>query len=549
MRLPDVKLPVFSGNLDNWMNFHDLFVSLVHSSHELSNIQKFYYLRSSLSGDALKLIQTIAITANNYLVAWSLLEDHYQNPARLKKSYVDSLFEFPSLKRESATELRSLVERFEANVKVLKQLGEKTEFWDVILIRMLSIRLDPTTRRDWEEFSSTQAAISFQDLTAFIQRRVTVLETIGKSTECSTINNPKKPMQRAIASHGAFQSGSRKCAICTEHHPLYQCTTFSKLAAEDKEKEIRQHQLCRNCLRKGHQARDCSSTSSCRHCRGRHHSLLCNGNSSSNSLKSSDNTQPKQQPTKSSNEQPSVSLSATLENAPCFAATRYQRKTVLLATANIKLIDDNGTEHLARALLDSGSECCFMTQSFSQLVKGQRQKLWCPVVGIGQSTTEARYKLRSTIRSRVCQYSTSLDFLILPKVTIDLPSASIDASSWEIQPGIELADPSFHQSSKIDVILGAEIFFDIFKFAGRIHLGDDQPSLINSVLGCVLGQRNQLWRTWPLSTISISLWNDFGPSKTTVHPLATLSKKRRVKIIFSKMSHALQRVDTVFVYH
>ncbi|XP_062549772.1 uncharacterized protein LOC134214408 isoform X2 [Armigeres subalbatus] len=487
VRLPDVKLPVFSGHLDNWMNFHDLFVSLVHTSHELSNIQKFYYLRSSLAGDALKLIQTITINANNYLVAWTLLENHYQNPARLKKSYVDSLFEFPSLRRESATDLRTLVERFEANVKVLKQLGEKTEFWDVILIRMLSIRLDSTTRRDWEEFSSTQAAISFQDLTTFIQRRVTVLETIGKPVESNASINVKKPTQRSIVSHGAFPSNLRKCVMCNEHHPLYQCATFSKLVPEDKEKEIRKHQLCRNCLRKGHQVRECSSSSTCRHCRGRHHSQLCpNGCSNTNSFKPTENTQPKQPSSKPLIEHPSVSLSATVNGT----LLEHRRKTVLLATAIIILVDDNGTEHPARALLDSGSECCFMTHSFSQLIKAHRQKLWCPIVGIGKSTTQARFQLRSTIRSRVCQYSTSLNFLILPNVTIDLPSASIQADSFEVPPGIELADPSFHQTSKIDIVLGAEIFFDIFKFAGRIHLGDDQPKLINSVFGWVVSGKS-----------------------------------------------------------
>lgn len=206
VRLPDIKLPVFAGNLDQWLNFHDLFVSLVHSSNELSSIQKFYYLRSSLSGDALKLVQTIALSANNYLVAWNLLLDHYQNPVRLKQSYVDSLFEFPSVKRESATELHSLVEKFETNVKILKQLGEKTEFWDVLLIRMLSIRLDSTTRRDWEEHSSTLNAVSFNELTSFIQRRVTVLQTIGKTSEpqqppnsmkaCST--RRKQPRRKSI---------------------------------------------------------------------------------------------------------------------------------------------------------------------------------------------------------------------------------------------------------------------------------------------------------------------------------------------------------------
>ncbi|XP_055604005.1 uncharacterized protein LOC129752246 [Uranotaenia lowii] len=491
VRLPDVKLPVFNGNIDSWLNFHDLFVSLVHCSHELSNIQKFYYLRSSLSGEALKLIQTISISANNYLVAWTLLVDHYQKPARLKQSYVDSLFEFPSLNRESAIELRNLVERFEANVKVLKQLGEKTEFWDILLIRMLSIRLDPTTRRDWEEYSSTLPSISFPDLTGFIQRRASVLETIGKNIEqmpSNVIN--KKPSQRPVTSHGANQSSFRKCISCSEHHPLYLCSVFSKLSLEEKEKEVRQHQLCRNCLRKGHHVKDCSSTSTCRYCRGRHHSQICTNGTSGDC-----NTTKPRQPSKPTNEQPSVSLPAALKDTPCFAAAKGIRKNVLLATAVLILIDENGTEHSARALLDSGSESCFISQSFSQLIKVHRQKLNCPIIGIGQSITQARFKVRSTIRSRVSQYSATLEFLVLPKITIDLPSTSVNTSSWSIPSSIELADPSFYKSSRIDLILGAQIFFDLIKTSERIPLGDGLPTLVNSVLGWIVTGKNEEPRT------------------------------------------------------
>ncbi|XP_055604663.1 uncharacterized protein LOC129752900 [Uranotaenia lowii] len=502
VRLPDVKLPVFSGSIDSWLNFHDLFVSLVHSSHELSNIQKFYYLRSSLSGEALKLIQTINISANNYIVAWTLLVEHYQKPARLKQSYVDSLFEFSTLKRESSTELRFLVERFEANVKVLKQLGEKTQFWDILLIRMLSIRLDPTTRRDWEEQSSTLSTVTFHDLTEFIQRRASVLEALSKNVEPVSNNVIKKSPTRLIASHGANQSNFRKCVVCSDHHPLYLCSTFSKLSLEEKEREVRQHQLCRNCLRKGHQVKDCSSTSACRYCRNRHHSQLC-----STGISKTFDTTKQRQPTTFSNPQPSVSLPAASIEAPCFTTSKNNRKTILLATALLSLVDDNGTEHVARALLDSGSESCFITQSFSQLIKVHRQKLNCPIVGIGQSTTQARFKIRSSIRSRVCQYSTTLDFLVLPKVTIDLPSTEINASSLKIPPGIELADPSFHKTSRIDMILGAEIFFELFETSGRINLGDGQPTLINSVFGWVVsGECEQLPPTRPivanLATIS-----------------------------------------------
>ena len=273
VRLPDVKLPVFNGNMDSWLNFHDLFLSLVHSSADLSNIQKFYYLRSSLVGDALKLIQTIPISANNYVVAWNLLENHYQNPARPKQTYVDALFEFSTLKRESATDLHSLVEKFEANVKVLRQLGEQTECWAILLIRMLSSHLDPTTRRNWEEYASTQNNISFNNLTAFIQRRVTVLQTLqSRATETPAVSSVKKPpSNRPVASHGAGQFNPRKCILCSNNHPLYLCSTFARMSTDEKEKEVRRHQLCRNCLRKGYFVKECQSSSSCRKCRGNHH--------------------------------------------------------------------------------------------------------------------------------------------------------------------------------------------------------------------------------------------------------------------------------------
>ncbi|XP_065087242.1 uncharacterized protein LOC135708976 [Ochlerotatus camptorhynchus] len=486
VRLPDVKLPVFSGQLDSWLNFHDLFVSLVHSSHELSNIQKFYYLRSSLSGDALKLIQTITISADNYQVAWKLLTEHYQNSARLKQSYVDSLFEFPSLKRESATELHSLVEKFEANVRVLKQLGERTEFWDILLIRMLSIRLDNTTRRDWEEFSSTKNQITFTDLTAFIQRRVTVLQSINKTTEPPPSTFTKKPVQRPVTSHGASQQNYRKCLVCSDHHPLYQCAVFSKMSVEDKERDVRRHQLCRNCLRKGHQTRDCPSSSTCRKCRNRHHTQLCPTEAPvAVNSRTADAAQPKVSSIPVCEEQPRSSASAVTEPVSCSSST-LKEKSVLLATAVVVLVDDNGTNHVARALLDSGSECCFMTESLAQQMKAKRTKIHVPIAGIGQSSTYARHKLQSTIRSRTCDYSTAVEFLILPKVTVNLPSASVDTSSWEIPPGIQLADPSFYDKRPVQLVLGAEIFFDLFKVSGRIELGESLPNLVNSVLGWVV---------------------------------------------------------------
>ncbi|XP_055600480.1 uncharacterized protein LOC129749527 [Uranotaenia lowii] len=484
IRLPDVKLPVFNGSLEQWLNFHDLFVSLVHSSSDLSNIQKFYYLRSSLSGDALKLIQTIAISANNYPVAWNLLVEHFQNPLRLKQTYVDSLFEFSQLKKESASDLHSLVERFEANVRILKQLGERTEYWDVLLIRMLSIRLDSTTRRDWEEFASSKESTTFQDLVSFLQRRVTVLQCMSNGQqECSATTSAKKLTSRPpLVSHGATQLNYRQCFACSDHHPLYQCSVFSKMTSEDKEKLVRRQQLCRNCLRKGHVSRNCSSKNTCRKCRGRHHSQLCSDDHSQQERNKQRVESTSTTETGAASEAASPSLSAAIHNPE---AGLHPNK-VILATAVITLVDDHGNSHAARALLDSGSECSFITESFSQRLQSRREKVHLSISGIGQSSTQARLKLRTTVRSRTTRFSTIVELLVLPRLTLNVPSTTMDISRWSLPEAIRLADPAFYQTNPIDVVLGAEIFFDVFKPSGRISLGGGLPMLVNSVFGWVV---------------------------------------------------------------
>ncbi|XP_065091733.1 uncharacterized protein LOC135712696 [Ochlerotatus camptorhynchus] len=452
------------------------------------------------------------ISANNYMVAWKLLEDHYQNPVRLKQTYVDALFEFSTIKRESAAELHSLVEKFESNVKVLQQLGEQTQCWDLLLVRMLSTRLDPTTRRDWEEYASTQNVVSFQALTTFIHRRVNVLQTIQvKTIENPTVTTVKKPTTRPLASHGAAQLNARKCLMCSDHHPLYRCSSFSNLSVEEKEKEVRRHQLCRNCLRKGHVAKDCSSSSTCRKCRSRHHTQLCANDGSNSGKPKPESSTVNHSPL--TDQQSNLTVSATAIDPTSYASAGQSSKRVLLATAVVILVDDTGVQHAARALLDSGSECCFITETLSQSLTVRRKKISLPIAGIGRSSTQARQKFISTIRSRTSDFVATVEFLVLPRLTVDLPSTSIDITSWKIPPELQLADPAFYQANPVDLILGAEVFFDIFNSSDRIQLGEYLPVLVNSTFG------------WPPCQTYLKLWKDSGHWKKMNPHLATPLKK------------------------
>ncbi|GJQ68936.1 hypothetical protein Trydic_g12026, partial [Trypoxylus dichotomus] len=70
-----VKLPIFDGHYQNWLEFKDIFSAIVNENLSLSQIQKFYYLRSSLGKEPSEVIKSLDVTSANYESAWALLID------------------------------------------------------------------------------------------------------------------------------------------------------------------------------------------------------------------------------------------------------------------------------------------------------------------------------------------------------------------------------------------------------------------------------------------------------------------------------------------
>ncbi|XP_055591222.1 uncharacterized protein LOC129743267 [Uranotaenia lowii] len=159
---------------------------------------------------------------------------------------------------------------------------------------------------------------------------------------------------------------------------------------------------------------------------------------------------------------------------------------VLLATAVVVLEDDFGNQYPARALLDSGSESNLLTERMSQRLKTTRERVEICVIGIGQAATKVKQRIHATVRSRVSEFLRAISFLVLPKVTVNLPTTTVQTKGWRFPDGIQLADPSFSVSSEVDIVLGIESFFDFFHTGEKIDLGDQLPSLNHSVFGWVV---------------------------------------------------------------
>lgn len=78
-----INLPKFSGEPTEWDTFRELFESMIHDNAALPKIQKFHYLRKSLSGEALSLIDTKRITERNYDSASQYQKTRYNDESSL----------------------------------------------------------------------------------------------------------------------------------------------------------------------------------------------------------------------------------------------------------------------------------------------------------------------------------------------------------------------------------------------------------------------------------------------------------------------------------
>ncbi|XP_065084060.1 uncharacterized protein LOC135706377 [Ochlerotatus camptorhynchus] len=58
VRLPQIKLQSFNGEIDEWLSFRDLFTSLIHWKTDLSEVEKFHYLKGCLQGEPKTLLES-----------------------------------------------------------------------------------------------------------------------------------------------------------------------------------------------------------------------------------------------------------------------------------------------------------------------------------------------------------------------------------------------------------------------------------------------------------------------------------------------------------
>ena len=104
VKLPKMEIKKFSGSPREWQEFWDSYKSAVHENEELSDIDKFSYLRHFLEDSARKVISGLELTAINYTKAIKLLEKRFVKPKIIKNAHINAIIKAQSVFNEKVLE-------------------------------------------------------------------------------------------------------------------------------------------------------------------------------------------------------------------------------------------------------------------------------------------------------------------------------------------------------------------------------------------------------------------------------------------------------------
>ena len=76
---PDLTIPKFNGSYLEWDTFKETFDAIVGDKPGYSNVEKFQYLKSSLTGPAQTCVAGFPVVGANYVAAYELLKERFGN--------------------------------------------------------------------------------------------------------------------------------------------------------------------------------------------------------------------------------------------------------------------------------------------------------------------------------------------------------------------------------------------------------------------------------------------------------------------------------------
>ena len=363
-KLPKLQLRNFDGKICEWPEFWDGFSSSIDNNDQLSDVDKFAYLRGFLEGPAKSTIAGLSLTEANYKCAVELLKKRFEKKATVQRAHINQLLQLPAVfKERDTTGLRKLYDSCEAHNRALKALGVKEETYSAIVVPCVMeklpehFRLTITRDNNFLEWSMEEMLKAFEKELELREAH----SGVGTNTERDTYERDGRGKRFGKYSSAAalLANGDTKvCAFCLKNHPHEDCTGVT--GPKTRKNVARKYGRRFICLSKGHRASNCRNKSKCSGCNGSHHVALCDKDRKVES-KEERPACPENEPNLAN---VNTSVQITSPNSNMHVGTG---SLVALQTARGILRGER--EARIRVLFDTGSHRSFVTSKAAKLVK------------------------------------------------------------------------------------------------------------------------------------------------------------------------------------
>lgn len=508
VQVPHLSVPKFSGKIIDWPGFHDNFNRMFHLNPDLNAIQRFHFLKEALPEDKDVDIHQMAITEANYTVAWDLLAKRYHIPRIIFMHNMNTMSNLPVLAKERSEDIKRMLNVATVCINAMEKLDIPIRQCDHWIAHHLSTKLSKETHQAWEHHLGNNRNIpTFNDFEEFLNNRLVTLDVIenrtisfqpscAKSIDTVKQSNSskayKRPNNTSKASvHHTMNStdrakATRPCPLCQGEHILRRCPTYHGETVYGRQKAVENTKVCVNCLGFHHISK-CPSSRTCKDCGQRHHSslhfpIVIQQQSTSSPVSSnvSNSIQHSPDAQHTSNNTTQHSSYSAHDECPSI---------VLLPTAMVQVHNPESNCLITlRALIDQGSEITLISEQAAQALQLKRKSTRASIFGIGNGTPNpCRYTVSCNLRSHIdAGFNLFVEHAyVLDTLTARLPRISLPVHAWPHTQDLQLADPTFFHSQRVDMILGADLLAQVILPEMRIGR-ENEPIAQRTVFGWML---------------------------------------------------------------
>ena len=467
VKLPKLEIEKFGGDATKWRTFIETFDATVDVRADISNVEKFSYLRGYLVGSAKQTIDGMPLSSANYTKAKELLEERYGNDQLIIATHTNALLNLDKIVSANAKDLRSLHDKVETNIRALESAGVNSTNFGPLLIPIVLAKLPDVVRLqisrklgtdNWDvtEFmKSINEEVSARESFEFLR----VHESRSEFENTGNID-PRTLSALALMSQG---QSPKLCAFCeSTSHYSDKCDVVTDVRL--RLLKVKELKLCYRCLKVGHRANRCRNKKSyCFRCKvkNKHHTALCE----------KDLDDDGQQTT---------------------LATQDEEKAVVLQSATGFLCDGVDEKQITKAniLLDNCSQQTFITERIVVKLKlkavGEKKR---SINAFGSNKGTGMLLKKYELILKPIDKSSSITVVALAVPVICAPLCrkynAMAKEQNEFLKALKLADNGSHENNNVDMLIGADIYWDIV--SGNLKRNPNTGVVaISSTLGWLL---------------------------------------------------------------